>query len=75
MSMAAQTVRLKTTGLHCSSCSMLVDMTLADLPGVAESKTDHASGETIVTFDPKVTTVEAFIAAIREVGYDAEQDA
>jgi copper chaperone len=70
--MAIESVRLKTSGLHCSSCSMLVDMTLSDLDGVTESKTDHATGDTFVTFDPDVTNVDAFISAIREIGYDAE---
>lgn len=70
--MATQTTHLKTTGMHCSSCSMLVDMTLADLAGVSESKTDHVSGDTIVTFDSDVVGTDAIIEAIREVGYDAE---
>ena len=70
--MASQTLRLATSGMHCASCSMLVDMTLGDLDGVVESKTDHASGETVVTFDPEVTSLDIVIEAIREVGYDAE---
>ncbi|MDR3686352.1 MAG: heavy-metal-associated domain-containing protein [Coriobacteriia bacterium] len=64
--------RLKTTGMHCSSCSMLVDLTVGDLPGVVSSKTDHASGDTLVSFDSDVVGVDAIIDAIREVGYDAE---
>ena len=71
--MAEATARLKTTGMHCSSCSMLVDLTVGDLPGVVSSKTDHASGDTIVSFDSDVVAVDAIIDAIREVGYDAEQ--
>ncbi len=65
-------VRLKTGGMHCSSCSMLVDMTLSDLPGVIESRTDLASGITQVDYDPDAASVEDFIAAIRSVGYEAE---
>lgn len=70
--MAATTVTLATTGMHCSSCSMLIDMTLADLPGVESSHTDHADGKTVVSFDEAVTGVDAIIDAIRGVGYDAE---
>jgi Cu+-exporting ATPase len=73
--MSEATARLKTTGMHCSSCSMLVDLTLGDLPGVVTSKTDHASGDTIVEFDPDVVSVEGVIEAIRSVGYDAEPTA
>ncbi len=69
--MAQSTVRLSTTGMHCRSCSMMVDMTLDELDGVVESKTDLANGETVVTFDPDVVTVDALIDAIRGAGYDA----
>ena len=70
---ADHTARLMTTGMHCSSCSMLVDMTLADLDGVIASKTDHATGETIVTFDDSVVGVDRIIDAIRGAGYEAEE--
>jgi Cu+-exporting ATPase len=73
--MAQATARLKTTGMHCASCSMLVDMTLGDLAGVESSKTDHASGDTVVDYDSDVVSVDAMIDAIREVGYDAEPSA
>jgi copper chaperone CopZ len=51
---------------------MLVDMTLADLEGVSESKTDHATGESVVTFDDAVVSIEQIIEAIRGAGYEAE---
>jgi copper chaperone CopZ len=51
---------------------MLVDLTLGDVPGVAESKTDHATGDTVVTYDTDAVTVDQLIDAIRGVGYDAE---
>lgn len=70
--MAVETARLKTTGLHCASCSALVDMTLGELDGVGQSKTDHETGDTLVTFDSETVGVDAIIGAIREVGYDAE---
>jgi len=71
--MSETTARLKTSGMHCASCSMLVDLTLGDLPGVVSSKTDHASGDTVVSYDPDAVGVEAIIEAIRSAGYDAEQ--
>lgn len=69
--MAERTVRLNTSGMHCSSCAMLIDMTLADVEGVEASKTDHATGETVVTFDDSVVGVEAIISAINGAGYEA----
>ena len=72
MADAFATVRLKTSGMHCRSCSMLVDMTLGEMPGVEESKTDLASGMTEVRYDPAQVSVDDLIAAVRSAGYDAE---
>jgi copper chaperone CopZ len=52
---------------------MLVDMTLADVEGVIESKTDHATGLTVVVFDDERVSPSALVAAIESVGYEAEQ--
>lgn len=68
---ATAEVTLKTTGMHCHSCSMLVDMTVSDLEGVQESSTDLASGLTRVTYDPDVVGPDDIIAAVRSAGYDA----
>jgi copper chaperone CopZ len=70
--MGEVTARLNTTGMHCRSCSMMVDMTVEELEGVSAVRTDHATGETIVTFDDAQTGVDAIINAIRGAGYDAE---
>ena len=64
---------LKTTGMHCRSCSMLVDMTLDDLEGVEESETDYVSGDTKVRFDPEKVSVDDIISAIQSAGYEAEK--
>jgi len=70
--MSETTTNLKTTGMHCRSCSMMVDMTVGELDGVADVRTDHATGDTVVTFDDAVVNIGAIIDAIREAGYDAE---
>lgn len=70
--MSETTTRLKTTGMHCRSCSMMVDMTVGEIEGVADVSTDHASGDTVVTYDDAQTNLDAIIKAIRGAGYDAE---
>ena len=70
--MTETTQRYRVSGMHCSSCSMLVDMTLEELDGVESAKTDHASGESIVTYDSEVVGPDALVQAVRRVGYDAE---
>jgi copper chaperone CopZ len=52
---------------------MLVDMTLGDLVGVKESRTDHATGRSVVAFDDELVDVEGIIGAIRSAGYEAEE--
>jgi len=66
------TTNLNTTGMHCRSCSMLVDMTLDELEGVSKVETDHATGKTVVTFDSDTVDIDTIVGAIRSVGYDAE---
>ncbi len=70
--MSKVTTELKTTGMHCGSCAMLIDMTVGDLNGVDSVKTEYANGTTIVTYDSDAVSLDAIIAAIRSAGYDAE---
>jgi copper chaperone CopZ len=70
--MVLQTVRIKTTGMHCGSCAMLVQMSLEDLPGVAEARADVAASMTEVTFDPDVIDTPALVETIEKAGYGAE---
>ena len=73
--MSEITTRLVTTGMHCRSCSMMVDMTVDEIDGVAGVTTDHVTGETVVTYDDEQTGLDAIIGAIRAAGYDAEPSA
>lgn len=69
--MGETTVHLSTTGMHCASCSMLIDMSLVEVDGVKSSVSDHAAGTTAVVFDPSVTDLDTIIDTIRSLGYDA----
>ncbi len=70
--MAETSVSLKTTGMHCGSCAMLIQMTVEDLPGVKSAKTEYSTGLTDVTFDTDVLGTDAIITAIEGAGYGAE---
>jgi copper chaperone len=71
----ATTVRLLTTGMHCQSCSMLIQMNVEELPGVDAVSSDFRSGITEVTFDPDVITREGIVESIVASGYGVEGDA
>lgn len=70
--MSQTTTSIKTTGMHCNSCAMLIQMTVEDLPGVEDVKADAAAGTTQVTYDPDLLTPEQIAEAIRGAGYGAE---
>jgi len=66
------TKTFKASGMHCSSCSMLITMNLEDLDGVSSVDCNHATGATRVTFDQGVTDATTIQNAIVEAGYQAE---
>ena len=71
--MAETMTTLKTTGMHCRSCSMLVDMTVGELEGVESVETDYVSGDTKVAYDTERVSTDDIVAAIRSAGYDVDQ--
>lgn len=66
-----ETVDLRTDGMHCPSCSMLIEMTVGDLAGVSKVEADYRKGTACVDFDPAVVTAQEIIGAIEEAGYTA----
>lgn len=70
--MATVTRQFITTGMHCPSCSMLIQMDLADLEGVSSVTSDHRTAITEVTYDDEVTGPDDIIGVIIRAGYGAE---
>ncbi|MBI5232617.1 MAG: heavy-metal-associated domain-containing protein [Coriobacteriales bacterium] len=67
-----ETVRIKTTGMHCQSCTMIIEMNVGDLPGVEEVDVSLADGVAEVTFDPSQVGPDAIVKEIKDAGYQAE---
>lgn len=63
------------TGMHCSSCGLLIDDAVEELDGVDHCQTDSRRGLTVVRADPVVASVESIVAAIADAGYQAELSA
>lgn len=61
-------VKLKLSGLHCSSCAVDIDLALEELPSV-EATTSYAKSETKLTYDPKLTSLDKIKSIITELGY------
>lgn len=66
------TQRFITTGMHCPSCSMLIQMDVGEIEGVEAVTSDHRTGITEVTYDERVVGPEAIVEAIVKAGYGAE---
>jgi Cu+-exporting ATPase len=64
-----QTVTLKLSGLHCSSCGMSIDNALEENTAVSEAATSYARAETKVSFDPALIDIEGIKKIINKAGY------
>jgi copper chaperone CopZ len=65
-------IDLKTSGMHCGACSMLIEMNVGELAGVQSVRADRATEITHVEFDPAVVTVDEIIKVLGGAGYPAE---
>ena len=63
-----ETIILKLSGLHCTSCAVNIDLALEDLPSV-KAKTNYAKSETKIEYDPEQTTLDQIHFTIRDLGY------
>ncbi len=61
---------LKVKGMHCKSCSMLIEDALEDLG--AKSKVNDKEGIAVVEFDENKVSEEKIRAAIKKEGYKVE---
>jgi copper chaperone CopZ len=64
-------VILKLKDMHCTSCSVLIDTVLEEIPGVASAKTSYTDQKTVVEFDESLVQVDKLIEAIKKEGYSA----
>lgn len=71
--MSTKTSHFKTTGMHCPSCAMLIEMTLKKENGVESAEADYIKGMTDVTYDPDLIAAHAITAKIKDLGYTAEE--
>jgi copper chaperone CopZ len=62
-------IRLKVTGMHCSSCEMLVTDSLMDTKGVEKAEASFKAGTVSVTYDEKAVKESAIRSIIEKEGY------
>lgn len=64
-------IKLKISGMHCSSCAMNIDFDVEDLEGVETCKTSYVKQESEVVFDENKTGLDKILTQIKETGYSA----
>ena len=64
------TVRLN--GMTCEGCANSVRKVLEALPGVARADVSLEQGTATIRFDPALTGIERFKAAIADAGYEPQ---
>ena len=65
-------VTIKTKGMHCSSCEMLVVDSLEELDGVMGASASHKEGIVSVNFDDVKVNVSKIKMVIENEGYKVE---
>lgn len=68
----AKKAKLKISGMHCSSCAMIIDGDLEDIEGVKSAKTNYVKQECEVEFEEEVVQIEHIVKTIENTGYQAQ---
>ncbi len=61
---------LKVKGMHCASCSVLIDKLCGQQPGVLSIKTNYGAEKTAIEFDDSKITLEKMDELVHKMGYD-----
>lgn len=68
--MATQKVVLKVKGMHCASCSILIDKLVGKQPGVASVSTSYGAEKTAIEFDDAKISLVQIDKFVNALGYD-----
>ena len=58
--------------MHCSSCSLNIDLDLEEAPGIISAKTNYAKSISEVEYDSAKTSPAKIIEVISSTGYTAK---
>lgn len=64
-------ITLNLIGMHCTSCSVLIDTVLEELQGVKKAKTSYADQQVEVEYDESKVDTDKMISVIKNEGYEA----
>ncbi|MEK7560573.1 MAG: heavy metal translocating P-type ATPase [Patescibacteria group bacterium] len=61
---------LKVKGMHCASCSILIDKLVGKQPGIVAISTNYGSEKTAIEFDEAKISLEKIDELVHKLGYD-----
>jgi Cu+-exporting ATPase len=64
-------VQLSLSGMHCTSCALIIEKSLNKVAGVKEAHVNFAAEKALVTYDENSVQKDAFIDAVKRTGYSA----
>lgn len=69
----SQRISLSLSGMHCASCAGIIERSLKKVPGVSEANVNFAAEKAVITYDGRRAQAADLIAAVKKVGYKAEE--
>ncbi len=64
-----ETQVFKVKGMHCASCSILIDKNLSKRPGIVRASASYGAERLVVEYDPKETRAEEITEFVGKLGY------
>lgn len=69
--MSKESCTLDIVGMHCASCSAVIENALSKAPGVVKTNVNYATEKAVIEFDCDATSPESLIKTVESVGYKA----
>ncbi len=66
-----QRVQLSLSGMHCSSCALIIERTLSKVPGVKEAHVNFAAEKASVIYNDAIAKKNELLDAVKKAGYEA----
>lgn len=67
----SENVVLEITGMHCTACAHVIELTLKEVEGVESVEVEYPAGLVNLQVDFSKTNVAALVNAINKLGYQA----
>jgi Cu+-exporting ATPase len=64
-------VELPVSGMSCASCVARIEKGLSKMSGISEAKVNFGTEKATIRFDPSQVHIGDFVAAIKDLGYEA----